>query len=159
MVRTTGKKSTPKINSRCGERKKYFVDFKNKTKQTNGKLVLYLYINRPILWVLQAGFRLFTSDKDCNIESSKPASTEVRNWDTFRGLIVVALVPGSRGDCQQGNWWCRQRHLPTAGCQFWCNQNQRNPFRTMLDFTCFLLVEIQEKWHDRFFVCITPIQM
>lgn len=79
------------------------------------------------------------------------ASTQVRNWDTFKGLSVVALVPGSHRDCQQGNWWCKQKHLPTAGCQFWCKQNQLDPFRTMLDFIRLLLVEIQEKWRDYFF--------
>jgi len=81
MVRTTGKKPTPKINPCCGELKKDFVNLKNKKQQKkpNGKLVVYLYINRPILWVLQADFRRFTSDKDCDIRSSKTASTQVRN--------------------------------------------------------------------------------
>lgn len=62
-TRTTGKKPTPKINSCYGKPNKDFVNSKtNKQKppnrkQTNGKLFVCLYINGPILWVLQADFR------------------------------------------------------------------------------------------------------
>lgn len=112
-IRTTGKKPTPKINPRYGEPNKDFDNLKTNKQnptnqnQTNGKLFVCLYINRPVLWVLQADFRWFTSDKDCDIKSSKTASTQVRNWDTFKGLGVVAFVPSSHRDSQQGNWWCR----------------------------------------------------
>lgn len=55
-----------------------------------------------MLWVLQTYFRLFTSDKDRNSESSQMTSTKVRNWDTFKDLSKVTLKPGSNRGCAWG---------------------------------------------------------
>lgn len=102
-VRTRDKKPTPKIKPCCGEGR--FCQFKkSKWKTTNGKLLVYLYINRPILWVLQTDVRFFSSDKDCDIKSLKTASTQVRNWDTFKGLGAVSFV-SSRIETASG--WTR----------------------------------------------------